>query len=295
MRKFLISMAALSAAIVPAAAADLYLPAPEEVMGYDLPAVSGINGKAEVLGGFRNLDGDDSFVGAIGGTVSIPVGHSFGVQLDAAASMSDDDTAVGGAIHAFMRDPSSYLIGITAGVVRTDNGNTLSAVGAEGELYLDRISLEAWAGYARLDYNDDFAIDDLDGGFFIGDVAWYANDNWRLAIGGSYILEEASLNLSTEYQFDTLPFSVTGQVSFAEDDNITATIGLRGYFGAPSDRTLIERHRQDDPQNRALGLIGSTAGQIFEGAPPEVIEPPAEEPCLPPYFEVNGECIDSRG
>ncbi len=282
MKYIAISIIALAAASLPAFATDTSVPA---YGASTLPAVSTVNGNVEFTGGFNRLAGTDNFVGAIAGTISIPVDHAFGVQFDASAHVVGDDTAFGGAIHAFTRDPSSYLVGLTAAGVRTTSGNALWAIGPEAELYLDRVSIEAWAGIASLDYNDP-ALTDRDGFFAIGDIAWYATDNWRLSVGASYIFEEASFNIATEYQLEAMPVSLTGRVTFAENDNITATVGIKGYFGGPDNRTLMERHRQDDPQNRAFDLIGETSSRIFESAPAPKPTPP--KACLPGHVFVPG-------
>ena len=119
--------------------------------------------------------------------------------------------AYGGALHAFSRDPSSYLLGVTAGVVVVP-GASIGAVGAEGELYLDRISLEGWAGVAGLNYVDPAMTDKL-GGFAIGDLAYYPTDDWRLTLGGSYVLGDLSIHGGTEYMFHNLgtPLSFHGR------------------------------------------------------------------------------------
>src|SRR5690606_4834099 len=50
-----------------------------------------------------------------------------------------------------------------------------------------RVSLEGWAGWATLEYDDPMLADDS--GFFgFGDLAFYPTDDWRLSIGVTSIL-----------------------------------------------------------------------------------------------------------
>jgi len=230
-----------------------------------LPAVSGINGKLEVSGGFLRTPGTTIGHARVNGSLSIPVTERFGLQGD--LSIFNSPTGIGGAgaLHAFTRDPSFYLLGVTAAAVRVP-GASLWAIGPEAELYLDRFSIEAWGGYANLNY-DDVALADLSGAFIMADFAYYISDDWRVSIGGRHLLGENQLRLATEYQVTSfqVPFSVTGEGRFASDGSIVATIGLKHYFGDP-DKTLIDRHRQDDPPERDVDLFGSAANLPFKKA-----------------------------
>ena len=251
-----------------ASAADLILTSPEPIedqyVDLVLPAVSGINGKLEL--DFGGISDPESATFRAAGSLSVPIGERFGVQGDVAIGNIDDTWSFGGALHAFTRDPSSYLLGVTAGVVVAD-GVRLAAVGPEAELYLDRISLEGWAGWAAIDY-DDVLMPDENGFFAIGDVAWYPTDNWRLSLGGASILGRESLKLATEYQFSDLgfPLSGVGEVRAYDTGAWSAKIGIKGYFGGDPDKSLIDRHRQDDPPNRVLDLFGA-AGDLLTPDP----------------------------
>ena len=253
-------------------AADLVIyspePAAEQSVDFVMPAVSGPNGKFELdLGA---LSDPSSAIFRAGASFTIPVGDSFGLQGDLAVGSFADEWVGGGALHAFTRDPSSYLIGITAGVVIAD-GAMLGAIGAEGELYFDRISLEGWAGWAALEYDDPMLSDD-DGFFGFADVAYYPTDDWRLSIGVSSILGSESLKLATEYQFADLgfPLSGTGEIRAYDTSAWSAKVGIKGYFGGDPDKSLIDRHRQDDPPNRVLDLFA--AANLLTADPGEEID-----------------------
>lgn len=253
-----------------ARAADLVLISPEPVAEQDadlvLPAVSGINGKIELSGGLLRVPPTNYAHARINGSLSIPVGDRFGLQGDLGVYNTPTGAGVAGAVHAFTRDPDQYLFGVTGAFVRVP-GATLFGVGPEAELYLGDWTLEAWAGFANLNY-DDVALADLNGIYAIADVAYYITPDFRVSLGASSVLGYNQLRLGTEYQFTSwdFPFSVTGEGRFGQDGAIVATIGLKHYFG-DSDKSLIDRHRQDDPPDRAIDFFGA-AGSLPYATPP---------------------------
>src|SRR5689334_21029505 len=100
-----------------AAAADLML-TPEPMAEADVPltAVSAVNGKWELDLGILNGTGSVKAAGSL----TVPVGDQFGLQGDLMLTYSGaTGVTYGGALHGFTRDPSSYLLGVTAGVVVT--------------------------------------------------------------------------------------------------------------------------------------------------------------------------------
>ena len=273
-----------------AQAADLILypePMAEAPVDLTLPAVSGPNGKLELaLGGITD---PESAIFRAAGSVSLPVGDAFGLQGDVAVQNVDGDWAVGGALHAFTRDPNSYLFGLTGGFVAVD-GATLAAIGPEAELYLDRVSLEFWAGWAGIEYEDDLLEDDT-GFFAFGDLAYYVTDDWRVSVGGASVLGSEWLRLATEYQFSDLSLPISGTAEFRAYDTgeYSAMIGIKGYFGDPG-KSLIDRHRQDDPPNRVLDLFG--AASVLSATPDELGPEVDNEGCIIGLETWNGEtCV----
>ncbi len=231
-----------------------------------LPAVSGINGKWEFDPGILTSSAGVRAAGSI----TVPVGDRFGVQGDGMLLWNGNGVSYGAGIHAFTRDPSKYLFGVTSAFIKTP-GATLGAVGLEGELYLDNISLEGWAGWAGLDYVDPLILD-KSGAFAIGDIAYYVTPDLRLSIGASDVLGDTALRLGGEYQFSGMgmPLSLKGDARIHSDGSYSLTVGLKGYFGGSGeDKTLIDRHRQDDPQNKVVDLFASAGSQVFTTADPE--------------------------
>lgn len=227
-----------------------------------LPAVSGPNGKVEIGGGWSDIDdlGDDEVFRG-GAAFSMPVGDMFGIQADLTALDAYGDTAVGGAAHFFTRDPNSYLLGVYGGYV--DVGSTDAwYVGPEAELYLDNISIEAVGGFMDISgvSGTDF--------YAMGKVALYATDNLRLSVGASTVADFESANAGLEwFMGDTgLPLSLTVEGQLGEDGYTSVLAGLSLYFGG-EDKSLIRRHREDDPRLHFFnifnaGLLGGGGGTL---------------------------------
>lgn len=232
-----------------------------------LPAVSGINGKVEIGGGFADINdfsSDEVFRGAA--ALSFPVGDMFGIQADVSALDAFGDTAVGGALHAFTRDPNSYLLGVYGGYVDAGPSNVWY-VGPEAELYLGNVSIEAIGGY--MDISDGVGSDF----YALGDVAFYATDNLRLAVGASTVAGFESAHASMEWFLgDTgLPASLTLDGRVGEDGYSSVMAGFSVYFGG-EDKSLIRRHREDDPRIRSLDLFSSgVLGSGVLGQDPEPV------------------------
>ncbi|MEQ1523630.1 MAG: hypothetical protein ABL936_20380 [Aestuariivirga sp.] len=217
-----------------------------------LPAVSDINGKVEIGGGFADLDdisSDEVFRG--GAALSFPVGDMFGIQADVTALNVFGETAVGGALHAFTRDPNSYLLGAYGGYVDAGSAD-IWYIGPEAELYLGNVSIEAIGGY--MDISDGIGSEF----YAVGDVAFYATDNLRLQVGASTVAGFESARAGLEwFMSDTgIPASFTLEGRLGEDGFSSATAGFNLYFGG-EDKSLIRRHREDDPRLRFFDMFNA--------------------------------------
>ena len=243
-----------------------------------LPAVSAPNGKIEIGGGWADIDdlGDDEVFRG-GAAFSFPVGDMFGIQADLTALDAYGETAIGGAAHFFTRDPNAYLLGAYGGYVDAGPANVWY-VGPEAELYLDNISIEAVGG----------VMDISNGGgtefYAMGKVALYATENLRLSVGASTVANFESANAGLEwFMGDTgLPVSLTVDGQLGEDGYTSVMAGLSLYFGG-EDKSLIRRHREDDPRLHFFnifnaGLLGGGGGVLSEDGPACDDDP---EPPLP--------------
>lgn len=264
----LLASTALALVLVSAArAADF-----DAAFGGPKPAVSGLNGKLEL--GYDQLWNDSANAGGLYGvgSVSMPLGQSVGVQIDAGiASVSAfgaSANAGGAALHAFWRNPDSGLLGLYAHYVGLFDGGDGSVwrVGAEGEAYMNRVSLEAFAGA------DIANVSGTSQTTFSGDftAAYYITDNFRLHAG----IKQAFERVSGRIGFEAAPAPATTNFSLFADGTISedaygVRAGMKIYFGE-AGKSLLARHREDDPHQRLF--------DAFTGAP--VV--PVEEICTRP-------------
>ena len=228
------------------------------------PAVSAPNGKIEFDAGALNLPGP-IFMARAAGTVTVPIGERFGLQADLSASTAPGFITTG-ALHLFTRDPAAYLIGGTLGFVRSP-GATVLAAGPEAEIYLDRWTLEAWGGVA-VAYPTAAAMPNRVGPFVMTNAAYYVTENWRLSLGVSWLDSYGALQVGSEYLIEGLsvPLAVTTELRVGQDGASRAMIGLRGHFGPDPNKTLMRRHREDDPADRGSALYAAIGGQTLGGA-----------------------------
>ena len=251
-------------------------------------AVSAFNGKLEFGGGWADSDlfsSDEAFYGA--GSISMPLGESFGLQIDGAVKDVFGETFVGGAGHLFMRDPQSYLFGAIGGAADMGAVDIVWG-GGEAEFYLNNISLELAAGYMNV--NPDSGSND-DDAFAFADLAFYATENLRFAVGGSSVAGFETGHLTAEYMFSDMPFSIKAEGRVGEDDFVSGTLGFSFYFGGDdSSKSLMRRHREDDPKNRVLDIFGSAAAAGFNEVGPNT------PTCPQYYYYVDGEgCVPQLG
>jgi hypothetical protein len=237
-------------------------------------AVSGFNGKLEGAGGFDEIDqevlppilnaGDLNSSNARyhgAGSLSFPIGCMLGIQLDVAGGQASGEEFIGFGGHAFMRDPESYLAGIYT--TYTDHGpNEVWRVGPEVELYMGNFSIEGWAGFENSDSNGDQVFAHID-------LAMYATDNLRVNVGFRRYLDLNLFSAGGEWQpdWDGLPISLFVEGQFGEQDYASVFGGIRFYFGGP-DKSLIRRHREDDPANKLFNMLAitcATPSRIVQG------------------------------
>ncbi len=235
-----------------------------------LPAVSAPNGKIEIYGGWTGLNGFSSssaFRGAA--SFSVPVGERLGLQADIAAANAFGDTLYGGTLHAFTRDPNSYLFGL-AGGLGSSSSTGFGYVGPEAELYMGNVSLEAYAGFISLN-NAGVTTGDL---FALGDAALYATPDLRLGLGVSTVAGFKSAHAGLEWQMESTPISFKLDGRIGDNGFAAATAGLTFYFGG-TEKSLMRRHREDDPRNRSLDIFN--AGGSALTPPPKALP---VDPCI---------------
>jgi hypothetical protein len=236
----------LLAAAILAASLPLAVHADEHGSG---PAVSGFNTKFSAEGGVY----DDESTGLVQGSLTTPLGQSYGFQLDGIVGSLDDETLGGGAVHLFTRDPSRYLFGVYGSYHSWDSID-ITRLAAEAELYRGRMTLSGIAGW------EDINVPGTKGGLTVTtrdddhfftelDLSFYPQDNMRISGGYRYESEESLGAVEFEYmpQWQSVPMSIFATGNFGDDDHTRVTGGIRFYFGAERNKSLIRRHREDDP------------------------------------------------
>jgi hypothetical protein len=179
----------------------------------------------------------------------VPLGFQYGLQIDAFVGGADnrshgDLSAFGTGAHLFWRDPARGLFGVYGRYLHFDAlGGVNSYVGAgEGALYLGPVTLDVIAGAETGDNVDTQFLD-------VARVGYYPTDNILLSVGQSYILGVHSGLAGAEWGFGVgggTMVSLFANGGLAENGNGTVLGGLRIYFGQ-RDKSLIRRHREDDP------------------------------------------------
>lgn len=249
------------------------------------PAVDGVNGKLQIDGGAAqsnavNISGIPGLssrqsstswngIGGAIGTISVPIGHSFGAQLDMGAGALGNRPLGEAAGHLFWRDPDKGLLGVYGSgmLLGSKVGRGVWTAAGEFETYLGRFTgrailgvqgSSAYTGNVSARYpsihgsNPAFNAAD----YFHDQVeaTFYPLDDLALSVGHLYSFNRNAVTGEMEYllpQFrggDIAPSAfVSGAYGWNNASNIMA--GIRIYFGN-HDKTLIRRQREDDPKVR---------------------------------------------
>lgn len=227
---------------------------------------------------FEAFGGGDETGGLYGGGASLtfPLGQNMGLQVDGIVGKAASETTFwGGAAQLYLRDPSSYLIGLGVSALRIDEESQYS-VSAIGEYYVDQITIEALAGIQSGDI--------VDGGFVgrLG-LAYYATPNLKVGGGVSYNdAAEFGGDLQVEYMVAPASGLALYTLGGFDNDGAVGMIGLRLYGGAPeaaagedgeAGPSLLYRHRHMGransftaaPQANGIRFVTAAAGAISEG------------------------------
>lgn len=236
-------------------------------------AVSDVNAKLEASylhvnfddgGSASNLGGDGKGY-LLQGAVSLPVGQSFGLQIDAGTLNSDFDNGELGAhgigAHLFWRDPNTGLLGLYGHHVNYDGEVETERLGVELEVYNGALSFEAFAGVDRV--KTSFGDENYNAGD--ATIAWYATDNFRLSAGVAHSFERTSAVLGVEAMADTGGFSPSLYANASFSNEVTSYMaGVKIYLG--KSKSLKARHREDDPAIGLFDNFGAMASCLSGGS-----------------------------
>jgi hypothetical protein len=239
----------------------------------------GINAKIDGYGGGGNHS--NGFYGTTG-SLSVPLAQQWGLQIDGGVVSGNGSAAEGGAGHLFWRDPSIGLLGAFAsyshwnGVDTAIFGHVSTSTGffaAEGEYYWSRWTLNGLAGVETLTVNAPVALSRLDlfrPTRFAGELtaSYYVTDNFKLSLGYVYTFGTHFLSLGGEHGFALgggRMAALFAEGAAGEHGLYSARAGIRFYFGE-HDKSLIDRHRQDDPAIPSIFLVQKTASAPWNGA-----------------------------
>ena len=208
-------------------------------------AVQEAAGKLTVKGGYADMEGRDGS-GLWDGVASwvAPMGHDYGAQADLWGARSFGEGSYGAQAQVFRRDPASYLLGVAGGVGAIGGDATSWYVGPEAEFYLGRMTVEAWGGYLRNDFDWGGHGDT---GFIDVGLGYYATDDLRISVGGRSVGGEVSGYGGLEWLISdgSVPVSFTTQGDVGEDGYRAVSAGLTFYVGRQAGRSLISQHREE--------------------------------------------------
>jgi hypothetical protein len=278
----------------PGDAADLKIRPGAEPVPYLAPAVDGINYKAE---GFGGTFADRSLYAGLG-AISIPVGAQYGLQIDGLAGSLGGKGLGAIAGHFFWRNPASGLVGLYGSYTHWNEIGGIHAVhaGVEAAAYFGRYSLEGLVGVESGNTRSETSggvttTYEIKTRFFDKlNFAYYPTDNIKLLIGHRYLGGQHAAAFGAEAAFSaghSTMASLFVEARAGEHDFQGVWGGLKVYFGN-RDKTLMRRHREDDPypwQPDTLFTLTNQGSAVPVGA-----GTPAN-PCPPGDILVDGMCV----
>ncbi len=221
-------------------------------------AVSRFNGKADFS--YGNMESEPGK--NLAASITMPVGHTFGLQVDGLSTRVADVDLTGMGGHLFWRDWDRGLLGITAATL---NGEYQAArqIGGEGEYYWGPVTLGLRAGWGTIEFDDPapFIDTDVEKEYLLGDIGYYPLDNLLLSLTAGVLLDNTLIKGEIEYLTPIRGLSLFTEVVDGEHHYDHALFGIRYYFGA--EKTLKRHHREDDPASaiapvlQAVGTYGA--------------------------------------
>lgn len=228
-----------------------------------------INGNVGSVGAAVNytdlntrLGGNDGTSAVIDGSVAIPLQGAWTVTANGDVSISDndlsDETVASGAVHLTTKIGDTARVGAFTALSRPSN-DTLWAVGAEAQKYLDKVTLTGLVAYGQ--------SNDLDADLYSvrGEARYFVSDNFRLNAGAGWSRIDTNVNADLwdvnaggEYKFANSGWSTFAKYTHAESKDLAklnsdaVRIGVRYTFGG----SLKDRDRAGADLATASDLFG---------------------------------------
>jgi hypothetical protein len=273
----------------PARSADMATKAPP-VPGC-VQAVDGVNGK---LGGFGGSFGNKSYEAAEG-ALAAPLGCGFGAQIDLNGGSFDGRYIGTVAGHLFWRNPTQGLLGAYADFTKWNEFGGVRAghVGPEAEGYFGRWTAQGVAGVefgnsASGTVGSVIQTFNVRTRFFDeANLVYYPQDNFDVYAGHRYLGGKNAAALGGEWGIpmnNGIMAALFAEGRAGEGSYHGVWGGLRFYFGQ-KDKTLIRRHREDDPTNWNNGSDSTFNGGSQTGTPTTTAA------CTPPDVLFEGHCV----
>ena len=212
---------------------------------YAQDAVSGLNGKAGVAAGENNSSYAE-------GSLAFPIGRRYGGQIDGV--IGDQDASVKGlGAQLFWRDPTRGLLGITGSYLEAGSVGVKRA-GLAGEWYVSRFTLDGQLGTQGGDVESH--------GYGSMFARYYLTDNIMVRAGMTSVESRERAHVDFEWQpaFSFAPGLSVFAKAGGDGDSDYVFAGVRYYFAGR--KTLVRRHREDDPANSVVDSLASNAEAI---------------------------------
>lgn len=222
-------------------------------------------------------------IGGATGTISVPIGHSFGAQVDLGSGAFGNSPQGSAAGHLFWRDPDKGLIGAYGSgmLLGSKVGSGVWTAAGEFESYLGKFTGRAILGvqgassyraglnpFEVYAYGGRSAFTVPDYFTDIVSATFYPIDDLAISVGHVYSFGRNAVTGEVEYllpQFrgGNIAPSAFVSASYGWNNSSNIMAGIRVYFGN-HDKTLIRRQREDDPRVY-LGGVGQTGGNGGNG------------------------------
>ena len=266
-------LAALAVSAVTQLHAGTAAPAPTIADAASQPAVSGLNGKLEADYGAINR----SSTRGLAGSITVPVGQSFGAQFDGIYQHGFATNIFGLGTHLFTRDPGTGLLGLAFSGMAS-NKFTDMIIGGEGEYYFKQFTLGAVAGYDNYNTRVPTLFPGLatHQSFVAARVyaAIYPIDNLMVRLEYQNRFNHNFYIAHVEWQTPKSGVALFADGGVGDCGYAHLLGGIRIYFGG--SKSLKDRHRQDDPSNINSSFIGTNSGgstNTASAAPPPPLPP----------------------